>query len=572
MSGSNTTKPRDGWVLVALAAWSVHYFFKYGATAYEWPALDIVPLVARDLDAGFLTNDFFTNASAEANPRHVFGFLVTAVARGFGGDWYPALFLLRMVAVVFLPVMWYLALAGFVRLRNGERDVEDGKPSAVSGFVAAAAVAVGMLFIVRPIVTAWFSIAWWPPFHAQATAANYSLLFALGGSVLLLRADGESSRRWYAAGGIVAWFVASLLHPAVSLFVIVFHGIATFDRWRAGRAAAIVATSWVAPIAIVALACRPTVSISAKAFIHDYVIVRHPSHYWPSAFGSLTDKPWWHSFYLVIALLLSAVLYAALRRNRRLAVLGLLMTGAYVGSVGLQYVAVVQWPNKLLAALGPVRYSAFGYFTYVLMAALVAADAAEWLAARAELIRRDREKPRQAAARVLIGRKAAMLLLGVAALVLGITERDDPFARRRAENGPLLDWIAEETPADSVVAAADDFVSVDVALIARRATLVGIGFPFREDFFAEHTFREELLFGRPEDRAALRDGTSDDASSEDGRIAFFRQLGPKGFAAIAQERRLDFVIVETGHAAAFGDINPAFADARWRVYATEALR
>jgi hypothetical protein len=163
-------------------------------------------------------------------------------------------------------------------------------------------------------------------------------------------------------------------------------------------------------------------------------------------------------------------------------------------------------------------------------------------------------------------------LLGTAAIVLGITRRDDPFARRHAEIGPLLTWIGDKTPADSVVAAADDFVSVDVALIARRATLVGIGFPFREDFFAEHTFREELLFGRPEERSKLRSGQSDNVRGDDGRIAYFRLLGPKDFAAIAQERQLDYVIVEAGHAAAFGDITPAFADARWRVYATESLR
>jgi hypothetical protein len=572
MNGSITTKPRDGWLLVALAAWSVHYFFKYGGTAYEWPALDIVPLVARNLDPAFLTNDFFTNASAEANPRHVFGFLVAAVARGFSGDWYPALFLLRIVAVVFLPVMWYLALTGFVRQWSGDRRRADGTQFVADQVASNAAIVVGILLVVRPIVSAWFSIAWWPPFHAQATAANYSLLFALGGSVLLQGTVAEQSKPWCAACGIAAWFAASLLHPAVSLFVIVFHGIATFDRWRARHALAVLAASWLLPCATVALVCQPAVSISAEQFIHDYVIVRHPSHYWPAAFGSLTEKPWWHSFYLVTGLLLSAVLYAALRRDRRLATLGLLMTGAYVGAVGLQYVAVVLWPNKLLAALGPVRYSALGYFAYVLMAALVAADAAAWLAARAKIIGRAWDNVEQATKRILLGRKSALVLLGAAAIVLGITQRDNPFAQRRAENGPLLDWIADKTPTDSVVAAADDFVSVDVALIARRATLVGIGFPFREDFFAEHTFREALLFGTLEDRTELRDKASADAPGDDGRIAYFRQLRPKDFAAIAEKRQLDYVIVEAEHAAAFDGITPAFADPRWRVYPTAAHR
>ncbi len=95
------------------------------------------------------------------------------------------------------------------------------------------------------------------------------MLAALGGSILLQRTAVAPTSPWYAAGGIAAWFVATLLHPAVSLSVIVFHGIAMFDRWRAGRALAVVAASWLLPCAIVALVCRPTEAISAEAFIYE---------------------------------------------------------------------------------------------------------------------------------------------------------------------------------------------------------------------------------------------------------------------------------------------------------------
>ncbi len=86
MDGASTSceqrrGPRDGWVLVLLAAWSLWNFARGGATAYDWPALDMAPYVARSLDRSYLENDFFTNASALPNPRQIYGGLL------FGFGW-----------------------------------------------------------------------------------------------------------------------------------------------------------------------------------------------------------------------------------------------------------------------------------------------------------------------------------------------------------------------------------------------------------------------------------------------------------------------------------------------------
>ena len=580
MTAPTWRRRRDGWILIALAAWSCRYFFRYARTAYEWPAVDIAPLVARKLDPAFLENDFFTNASAEPSPRHAFGSLVAMLARPLGDDWYAALYLLRLGATFFLPVLWYLALAGYVRLWFSRRDVTASPglsdplrapqaPAATISFAswwaASVAIVVGIAEVVRPDVAAWFSIAWWPPFQPQATSATYSLMCALAGNVLLSQAT-----RFHTGLGVTAWLAASLLHPAVSLFAIVLHGIATFDRWRVAAAAKAVAIGWLVPCLVLAVVCRPTVSLDAETFVRQYVLVRHPHHYWPPEFGSLTDRPWWHSFFLLTGLMLAALPYAAWRRDRRLATLALLLSGTYVGCVALQYAAVVVWPTKWIAMLGPVRFSSLGYFAWLLLAALVAADLANRVVPRR---RSAGENAQPSSTRWLHGaclpRGSALVLIAVAAVYFGLTTKDDPFEKARRAQPALYRWIAEDTPRDSVFVAADDRFSVDVALVAQRAIYAGFGFPFREDYFAEYAFRDALAFGTREQRMALK---RELASGVDPRRAYFRRLGPRDWVRIARERQLDYVVVESDHAEEFSAILPEFANAAWRVYAVADLR
>ncbi len=568
--------PRDGWMLVALAAWSGRCFFRHGGTAYEWPAVDMAPLVARQLDPTFLANDFFTSASSEPNPRHVFGFLVATLARCFGDDWYAALFMLRVIAAFFLPVLWYLVLTGFVRTwfardereELGERSPlrhDESKLANVGRIVSVLVVVAGLAVVVRPNVAALFSIAWWSPFHPLATPSTYSLMFALCGSALLLR-----PARWRAAAGMLAWIAASLLHPAVSLFVILFHGIATFDRWRVSSAAAILVVGWILPCAALAIAFRPTVSLPTDEFIRLYVIARHPSHYWPSAFGSLTAKPWRHSFFLLVGLMLATMPYAAWRRDRRLAILSLSLTAAYVGCVGLQYVAVVAWPTKQLAMLGPVRYSSLGFFAWLLLAAIVAFDAATHAASRWQFANSNSKSiAKPVLARLFLPRRSALALMALASVYVGVTARDDPFEAARQTQHAFYDWIAENSPPDAVFATADDHLSIDLALVGNRAVFTGTGFPFREDFFVEFAYRDSLIFGTKKQHAAPTRITTGDT---DPKRAFFRNLGPRDFVRIAQQRQLDYVIVEANHAGHFAAIAPDYANPSWHVYAIDALR
>jgi hypothetical protein len=157
-------------------------------------------------------------------------------------------------------------------------------------------------------------------------------------------------------------------------------------------------------------------------------------------------------------------------------------------------------------------------------------------------------------------------LLAVGAIVIGVTQRDDPILRAKAKHAGLFAWIERNTSPDDVFATPDDYLSVDLALVAQRPVFAGFGFPFREDFFAEYAFRDALLFGTPEQRREI-----EKRAASDTKAAYFRRLSPRALAHIAAARQLDFVIVEAAHAEQFSEVEPAFANEQWRVYSITAL-
>lgn len=539
LSGRTT----DGLAVFMLGGYSLLQFVRKSGTAWDWPALDMAPLVARQLDASFLANDFFTNASAEPNARHVFGHVLLTVAQLLGGDWYAAMFLLKVVAVVFLPVLWYLVLTGwatnwFDRGANtpSVTNAESKSPAIVRGAFSILAF-IAILLVIRPSWGNNFSIAWWSPFQPQATSATYAQLCALVGCVAAL-----TTSRLRNAIAIVAWFVASLLHPAIGLFMLALHAIAMFDTVRIRDLPLTAIVCWVVPCGILATVYKPTLSLTADEFIQHYVVGHHAAHYWPAEFGTLTGKPWWHSFALVAGAMLAAAAYGMATRNRRFATLALLCAATYVGCVGLQYFAVVTWPSKLLATIGPVRFSSLGYWQLALLASILAGDMVRRrMDATANVEQQPHALSRAIAAWGSSGvpRSWAIGLLLSTALYAGFVRRDDPIARLRSENDDFYAWVDKNTDAGSVFIAADSGLCVDLALVGRRAVFAGFGFPFREDFFAEHTERHELVYGTPGELAHFAGKSRGERSGK-----FFRALTPRDFVQIADKYRLDYVIVE----------------------------
>jgi hypothetical protein len=493
--------------------------------------------------------------------------LLIGLERVLGMDWYGSLFLVKVTLVVLTPPMLYRALIGAARVTP--RRTEEPAPLAIAH---RAAIAVGVAALLIRRIRDAASIAWWSPLLLEATSSSVAFLIGMCGIVAMTRGARQPHVVWQCLAASL-WMAATLVHPSIGLFTVVFYYLATIGCWRLGPMLAVLTVTCILPAVAVAVWFQPAVSLDAAAFVRSYVVVNHPFHYLPSEFGTLTRQPWWVSFAGVCLALAAAGAWGWVRRDRRSVLLASVFLAAYAGCVAVQFALVEVWPVKSVAALGPVRFSLFGYYMVVLLVArAVAATVVTPRACGDSATRVDVENPVSQGSesrpwRARLRPMTVPVVLAAAIAVAFVGWRDAPMEAIRRADAEFYDWVSAHTPADAVFAAYFGDLNTRLPLVADRAVLAGAGFPFREDFFAEHDRRTQLLFGTPQQLRQLP-GTWIGEKHEN----FYRSLGPADFVRMAAEFRLDYVVIETGRSAAFRGIRAVYQDTTRTVYAMPDLR
>jgi hypothetical protein len=446
-------------------------------------------------------------------------------------------------------MLWYLALVGLIKDRLTDDRMR---------WIARLVLALAIVLVMRRDVSNWFSIAWWPPYFLYVGAHPFALYLGLVGIVLATFGIGIVRHL-----SLVIWFAASLIHPAIGLFVIVFYWLATFQlgNWRAFLAEAFFAV--VLPFAILAIVFRPEKPLTAAEFVDAYVITTHPFHYHLAEFATLTKYPWWVSFALVVSLMGLVGIIAAARRNRPLRNLSVLFALAYVGCIAIQYLGSEVWPSKTIAALGPSRFTFLGYYMLALLAVLLACDLwpARW--ASTSVIRRtvapwlERLRPVHVVVVTLL-----------AVVLLTVLLKDDLQGEVRAHYGGFYDWVDQNTKPDDVFSTPfNEPLHRELPVIGRRAVVASQCFPFREDAIREHVDRLSLVYGTNEELA--RSAGKDQIRR---RLTFYRTLGPDDFLRIANQLRLDYVVVEADYRSQFEGYPVRYEDDSVAVYDVASFR
>lgn len=538
----------DAGIVACLIALSIASFLRRGPTAFEWPAIDMAACYERAADPAFLQHDYFTNSASEPNPRHVFGNLVIGLTRLLQTDWYSIYFGFKVGLVIAFPALWYLALLAAVR----DRLTDDRRRVLARGLAAAAVV-----LVMNRKIAAWTSIAWWSPYPLFVASHTVALLIGLLALVMDSRLTGP--RRF---ATLPPWIAATAIHPAVGLIVWLFAGLTTVRRadWLAHALRGLLGVF--APALLVARWYQTSPPLSAAEFIEVYVRIHHPFHYDVAQLASHTKSPWWVSFLLLIAGMACCGVIAWRRGQMHIAAAAACSLLAYAGCVVLQYLGTDIFPSKSIAQLGPTRFSSVGYY---LLAILVMSIAIE--------LRPPGERLPVLLQRLfaVVQRLCSPARTGLAALLAAVLlfagSRDD-LSVVRGRTAPFYDWVDARTSPDAVFHLPFTHkLHQDLPVLGRRAVLASEAFPFREDAFHEHARRLELGYGS---LAQLRNLPG--RTIIDRRDSFFRRLKPADFVRIADEVRLDYVIVEQSQRSALAGWTPCFEDDHVAVFDLASLR
>ncbi len=93
--------------LILVSSFSLMWFLIKEGTAYQWPAIDMVPFLKQALGQSQLVNDFFYNTSFKPNPRFIFGYVMLGIIKLFSLDWYTGLYTLKLILVITIPIAYF---------------------------------------------------------------------------------------------------------------------------------------------------------------------------------------------------------------------------------------------------------------------------------------------------------------------------------------------------------------------------------------------------------------------------------------------------------------------------------
>lgn len=527
----------------------------FGQSAVVWPASDNLPAVCRYLDPNCLTTDFFTNASSDLNARSPYSVflsqLTIAAHNGLGGG----VAIIQSLLLVTVPALAALIFVNAVAtFSSSNPQFKDGAPY-WRKLTLASLLALVFVYQLSDNMGRDLSVAWWHPMTFAGSANNFSIMMGLLGGLLL-------SRRYLVLGSLSV-FLSGIFHPAAGLFTIVFACIAFFDLQRPIKMIRFMLAGLVA--ALLAAMFSKVVfdaggDLSAKDFVDIYVREGHPWHYLPSRFGSFSDVPWQTSFLINSIGLVSIGILLKYFKNTawRNAFIAL---ATYVGAVALQYLMVELYPVKIIAALGPSRYTMFGPWFLLMFAGVLLLDRGmewSWTSRLADFAMR------------YCARIRWYMLYGAILALLVATVHNIRSTAAIDTSRPgidlFVDFIHEEMGPEDVIIMPLVAPRVEIPLLTGRAVFVGNGFPFSQLYFREWRERFSAAYGSLDELQKARG-----ANELEQRMDFYRQHGPDDFVEIASSHKLEWVLVESEYADSFHSCDMAFDLDVYELYSVRSL-
>lgn len=546
--------------LAGLVSASFVYYLNFPNSSVTWPANDNLAAVCRLLDANCLREDFFTNASSGTTPRLPYVYLLSEITRiannGIGGG----LAIIKSLLLILLPVVCSFVFIASIKTHTDNQGKNQWSMSPAN--IITITISPLFVYLLQGKVGLLLSVAWWPPLNFEAHAHNVSLLLTLIGFILLW------FEKKYLGAAIV--ILGAIIHPVVGLFASIFSWIVLVKFNSSDKGAGMIGVGLGASLVGVTLARMLFAgdgSISAVDFVRVYSLEAHPAHYIPSQFGSLSSLKWIESFAIVAVglLFITTLLYKLNLNIWKNAFLAFLV---YSSSVCAQFLFVEVVQIKLVAAIGPSRFTMFGpwllfIFLFVAIFNLIRVLRYEFLITLAANI---------------IQRKLALirwvhilslyLLLAVSAVYYA---NNSNYFNLPDDAKAFFKFAEEETDINDVFVLPFFAPRVEFPLMTRRAIFSGNGFPFSERFFLEWENRNALAYGSNTEVMKLTGSWIGEKWAN-----HYRQLSPIDFVEAARNYKIDWVVIEADHSYNFQSggfkCEVGFESPNYKIFSIQALQ
>jgi hypothetical protein len=554
------THPHSGLArLLALSVFvsaALVILLNFKSTAVTWPSSDNLPEVCRLLQSNCLTEDFFTNASSGITPRLPYAYFLSKVTKiahnGIGGG----LAVIKALLLTLLPVAVSLFFIAAIKTHAENKDKDKDKEQWVASPANLIAIISAPLFVffLQGKSGAILSVAWWAPLTFEATAQNLSLLLTISG-FLLIWLDRKGT-------GVIFIALGAVFHPAIGLFSSALSCILLCNFTSFKDASRLIyaglGTSFIGAI-FVKIFFEADNTISAQDFVRIYAFEAHPSHYIPSQFGTLSGIPWFWSFAVVsIGLLFATVILykinSAAWKSSFLAFI------AYSSSVLIQFIFVETNQIKLIATLGPCRFTMFGpwfLFVFYFIAILKFINGNQGFVKLSSAIYQNLASARW----IYIFASYVILGLAVVSYAYKSSDFDLPDDAKM-----LATFASEQTDSSDVFVLPPNAPRVEFPLKTGRGIFFGNGFPFSEKYFHEWEERKAIVNGRNAEIVNLPGTWIGEKYAN-----HYRSLLPKDFLNAAKKYKIDWVVIEADYSKNFSGCRADFHSPKYNAYSLLTL-
>jgi hypothetical protein len=483
------------WPYYVLVIISSIFFIKNGHTAFD-SSLNIYPFLERYFDSDYLLNDFYTNVVSKPNPYHIFGFIIIFFSKLLNIEWYTAVYILKIIVVVFNPIIYYSFFNAIIRSLG-----YNANKILLFFFI---------VFLISPL-SKLFSIAWWPPYEISFKASTFGILLGMLSFITL-----QKNHSFYS---LFLYFLASLIHPVISLYLLIFvFSFEIFKKNKNIKPFVTFFTMWFVSITILYV-LFPTKLISNSDFVNLYAIENHSSHYHLSDFGSYlpTLINWKVSyFFITICFIVIYFILNKVRKKDPIKRLVLLVLAIFNLCILFQYFFIDIFPLRLIAIFSPIRYTHAMFWYFIILSVILFAHKKNQI--------------------IKINNGINLTLFTLIIFSCFVYFIDSPKERLYLKNKKLFDFVSKTKP-NSIFSLPPSELNFEFSYISKRATIHGIGFPFNQDYIKEYTKRKTSLFGNKHQLDSIEGSWIGEKQS-----VFYGSLTSNQIKYITEKYGIDFIV------------------------------